>query len=603
MQKSIQITVVDMIIISMQMIYLAPHDHFYFSIWPTAAKILATLLLQDFIPRTFNAFPFPLIDNLIGPLFCGVVVGYHCFVFVNQKLPDYERGIAEPTCIELLLSGGRSTYQHMRTLERLQSKDARKRLSKKVSVDTYEETKDSKEKEYNFVGKWRRNSWSGDTTCLSDDLYLPSYIVYQRRRLLVLVLLIGNYCVFYANCVAFLLFFRLTAGRDSLQALIAILFTSTSALFRKVITPIIFRGAQFGGPFWDGAYSTSFKSPSERFDDRVNASGFRMADFFFESLSEVFLTFILPEITSGGVFALLIVGEIGVVLFTAGSWILVVPGWKSITKSRKQVASVSPEIGTTHYRKSCSTTLSKPFCYFVLEHGLYLSCDLDFADARGNDCHSCKSLAARVAGIPPHETVTLLSRKILTENQFPYVRRNRSSPQSREVQAASLSNSQLRQLLKRSGTHPVERIPFTKTLKRPKVDAFTVSHEMSRRWLVPLLAMKSDDDTAKHIATKPTEEARESPILDNGDLARLKQNYSAVDRNFVLPILDDDDLARFRQDHSADNRNFVLPILDNDDATRLRQEHLADNRNFDYKKPSHNWYVTSPDEEFALLGW
>ena len=278
--------------LSMEMIYLKPDDHFFFDLWPTTAKILITLFIQDFMTRIFGVFPLPLLDNLIGPAGFIAIQAYRSSVFVRTKLPEYERGTAKPTLFEGVLSCGRNTRKFW--------KDIRK--SGRHNKSAFLESEELQQSGILTVPTRKPRRKSTTSTPVSTT---PSYIAFRRRRFLVLMSLTLNYSNFYLACVMFLLFFRLTAGNNPLQALLAVAFSLTSVAFRKILVPNIFEKAKYGGEWWDGEYYASLSRTSESsLDDRLNVSGFKLADYFFECLSETFLTFILPEISSDIVFAI-----------------------------------------------------------------------------------------------------------------------------------------------------------------------------------------------------------------------------------------------------------------------------------------------------------
>lgn len=338
------ITVVDMVFICMQTIYLRPSDHFYFTLWPTIVKWFLTFILQDFIPRLLGVFPVPLLDNFIGPFLFSVVTGYHTHVFVHRKLSEYESGTAQPSALELLLSCGRSTQA---ANARFPGRYLRKIRKKKFErLGKYELNNSKSMNKVNNHRKPRRHSLATTYNLSPGGVYRPSYVVFGRRRRLVLSCLMSAYCNFYLICVAFLLGFRVTRGNDSMHALLAICFTAVSVLFRKILAPMLFQKAKYGGRLWDGEYSKSLNTLEQKFDNRVNTAGFRLSDYFFECLSEIFLTFILPEITSNIVFVLLIVGETLVIYFTAGSWTFLLPKWKSL--GGRKTSSVIPEFFLHH---------------------------------------------------------------------------------------------------------------------------------------------------------------------------------------------------------------------------------------------------------------
>lgn len=326
LQKAIAIVLVDMIIIPLQLIYLSPSDHFYFSLFPTAIKVLVTLIAQDFIPRALNAFPVNLLDSAVGPTLCGVVAFYHCWVFVFHKLPQYEKGTAKPSFFETIISGGLNTNRFKR------------QLTKHIAVSRKETRMQHPDMlRQKSIGRIRSHSANGKLEGNSAGIqYIPSYILFGRRRMLVLMLLLCLYIAFYLSCVAFLLFFRLTEGSDTLQGMLSVGFALVSVFFRKLLAPALFKKAKFGGRWFDGkTYSRYLDTKEKAYDHQLNASGFRLADYYFECLSEVFLTFILPEISANWVFALLILLEIISIVVTGGVWIFMLPGWTRTATERK----------------------------------------------------------------------------------------------------------------------------------------------------------------------------------------------------------------------------------------------------------------------------
>eukprot|EP01138_Halocafeteria_seosinensis_P004590 gb/GECG01004696.1/.p1 GENE.gb/GECG01004696.1/~~gb/GECG01004696.1/.p1 ORF type:complete len:871 (+),score=57.04 gb/GECG01004696.1/:1-2613(+) len=396
LQKSIVLLFVDLIMLAMEMIYLKPDDHFYFDLWPTVAKILLTLFIQDFMTRIFGAFPVPLLDNLIGPPGFLAIQVYRSYVFVKTKLPQYEKGIAEPALFEGILSCGRNTKKFTKRLKntlRRSHSDPVKRASQHQSLIPA-----------TYTNHFRRRSVTGDSREVRS--MLPSYTVFQRRRFLVLMALTLTYSAFYLTCVTFLLFFRLTSGDDGLQALLAIGFSLTSVVFRKGIIPLIFHRARYGGKLWDGEYHASLSRTEERsLDDRLNVSGFKLADYFFECLSEMFLTFILPEISSDIVFVLILFGELGVVLFTGASWVVSLPSWSQLSRKRSRKAIMPLTAFDPHERMNAVSpsqlSLHRPGLVDRLRSW------------------NCRSVVSFLSGIPSRAAFKLLEKTAL----FPHTPR------------------------------------------------------------------------------------------------------------------------------------------------------------------------------------
>lgn len=310
----------------MQCIYLNPTDHFFFRLWPSIIHLILIVVIQDFIPRIMGLFPVPFLFNIAGALLVILVVLFNSYTFVTTELPKYEKGLRQHGSAEVCISFGNKTA-------------AQKKRKRKQAIRALR----GKDDESSFVLRPQGSSKCDDDLNLSDGKqstdYIPSYIVFRRRRMLTLSLIILAYAVFYWICVVFLLLFRFHRDSDSLQVVFAISFSLTSTLFRKFIVPYIFDRAKFGGKLWDGEFHDRFPNQFSRYDDRVNASAFRLADFFFESLSEVFITFILPEANSVYAVIFLVVGELFVILFTGASWVLLLPkGWKKREVSPQDTA-------------------------------------------------------------------------------------------------------------------------------------------------------------------------------------------------------------------------------------------------------------------------
>eukprot|EP01138_Halocafeteria_seosinensis_P002402 gb/GECG01002459.1/.p1 GENE.gb/GECG01002459.1/~~gb/GECG01002459.1/.p1 ORF type:complete len:839 (+),score=49.11 gb/GECG01002459.1/:1-2517(+) len=311
----------DTVFLSIQTVYLQPGDHYYYKLWPPALQLMLALIFQEMIPRATGSFPVPFAFNFVGSFFNQLMVFYMCYDFATNYLPDYEKGTATPNHVEQCLSWGSATAEFRRNVEH---------QAQYWSGDTPDPGEEDSREEA------RRRSYSLASADRHSD-YLPSYVVYRRRRILTLVFMMLAYATFYLQCIGFLLLFRLARDKDDMQALLAIAFFILGTTYRKFMLPSLMSCARHGGRFFDGKYRRCLESQSKQFDHRLNAASFRHSDYFYECLSEMFIAFILPEIDSAVVFVILVLGEMLTIFITGGSWIFMLPEWARAREVRGRV--------------------------------------------------------------------------------------------------------------------------------------------------------------------------------------------------------------------------------------------------------------------------
>eukprot|EP01138_Halocafeteria_seosinensis_P001435 gb/GECG01001471.1/.p1 GENE.gb/GECG01001471.1/~~gb/GECG01001471.1/.p1 ORF type:complete len:922 (+),score=34.31 gb/GECG01001471.1/:1-2766(+) len=544
LQKTIAIVLVDLIFVSMEVIYLAPDDHFYFSMWPTMAKVVLTFIAQDFIPRALGAFPVPFLDSIIGPTLCGAVTAYHIYTFVVRKLPEYERGTAKPSLLEMILSAGRNTSRLNR------------RLKKYLKLQLQRWRINYKDESTSGVGKstsLRRGSLDFSMDSLTHGTsYLTAYHAFQRRRLLTLVALILLYIMFYSACVFFLLVFRITAGSDSHQALAAVGFTAVSVGFRKFLVPNVFKYACYGSRWWDGDYYDPSASLDERYDKRVNASGFRLADYYFECLAETFLTFILPEISSNGVFVLIVLLEVMVILFTGASWLIQLPSWAGFSRKARNKQAVSP-VETTD-RAGTSRPVTREQSIAVREES---------AKKRNTKETWLSRVLGTLTGVPPYPTIQLIIRQLFHPRKPIVASRLMPFPHDSRLTMSTFSWKRARAQKVIVATKAAQN---KQSFGDPTSDFTTYAKEWALRWLVPLVRTGT-------ASVQPNRRRTNS-------LARL-QNLSPADLG-LLP----------QQSRPKD----LYPLYDWLGNTAAGESEAI-------PELRYQWQITNADEEFAMLGW
>eukprot|EP01138_Halocafeteria_seosinensis_P002405 gb/GECG01002462.1/.p1 GENE.gb/GECG01002462.1/~~gb/GECG01002462.1/.p1 ORF type:complete len:830 (+),score=34.05 gb/GECG01002462.1/:1-2490(+) len=453
LQASINVFLASCIFFGMQCLYLNQTDHFYFRAWPSFVHLFLFLIVQDIIPRALGVFPVPFLFNSVGAVLVVAVVLANSYDFVTNEMPKYERGVRKPSTLEWLISGGRNTARERHFVQR--------RMKRATNTKG--------------VGG-RPRSYSLPTT---DDAAnarerLPGYIVFRRRRLLTLFLIIGVYAVFYWICVTFLLLFRLWNNSDTLQAAFAITFSLVSATFRKFLVPWILEKAKFGGRLWDGKFYDRFLTQRDRYDDRLNTSAFRLTDFFYESLSEVFITFILPEATSIFTVLFLIVGEVFIILFTGASWILMLPVWRKKPKS----TSVLPEASAPKREKG------KGYC--------------GVGSKRKDKFQKWASACSRLlTGVPSSRRINFLNERLQEGGRTATTSAGLKFSHSRDMTPVTSSWARLALLTTRFPWLPNHSCNIVEALKCSK-ESFDASPHWHTMWLVSLVTMAKKRPSSSH---------------------------------------------------------------------------------------------------------